>query len=126
MSHQRIVADEIQELVHDLGETRLALQIGPGEAVHPGCIRIDVALRIDQAVEHQPGRQVTHQLERRNFDHPIPGERVEPRGLRVEQDRTAHGRNDRISRRNGRRAALRDSPVWTTRSARRRFCESGI
>ena len=106
---------------------RFALQVRPGQPVHAGGLGVDVALRVDQAVEHDPGRQVPHQLERRDLDDAVAGQRVQPRGFRVEQDGPAHSRSaaDQAAQRAAGRA-WRDSPVRMTRSARRRFCESGI
>ena len=84
------VAEEFQQFVDNLGETRLAGEVCQGEAVNARGVLRNVALGVDQGVEVPPGRQVVQQFQRGHLDHAVTKLRFQTGGFRVEQDGAAH------------------------------------
>ena len=87
---QIVVAEEFQQFVDNLAETRLAGEVCQGEAVNPRGVLRNVALGVDQSVEMPSGRQVVQQFQRGHLDHPVAELRFQTGGFRVEQDGAAH------------------------------------
>ena len=90
MREQRAVAQEGDQLGRDLGEARLAAQLGAREAVDSRRFLVDLAVGVEERVELAPGREIVDQLQRRDLDHAVAGCRVQPRRLGIEQHRAAH------------------------------------
>ena len=61
--------------------------------MNAGCVRRDVALGVDQRVKMLAGGQVVQQLQRRDLDHPVAGQRVQAGGLGIKEDRADHARS---------------------------------
>ncbi len=129
VDHQRILADEGEELVDHRGEERLVGEELGGQAVDVERLDRHVAFGIEIDVEGLPGRDAVEYLDAADLHQPVAGERVEARGLGVEHDlthrdvpsaalpaafppRRGHGRGH--------------APVSIRKSARRRFSRSGI
>ena len=86
------VAQKVQQGQGNLGvgEHRLVGEKGAREAMHPLGVRVDVAFRIDVAVEVAAGRQVVAQLHTGDLDDPVASLRLEAGGLGVEDDFARH------------------------------------
>ncbi len=146
MDHQRVRADELQQLVQNRGESGLASEKVGGQAVHGERIPRDVSLRIDVAVELAAGRNVVKKLDTGDLDNAVSFTRVQARRLGIQHDfahyRPRHrrpadhpplrGSRDLSLRsnltiaRSWRKLRFRSKPVRTTKSARLRFSRSAI
>ena len=124
---QRIVADEVQEVLGDGTEERLVGQEGVVQAVDSDRLRIDRPLRIDVAMIVAPGRQQIGQLQAADLDQPVAVADLQARGLRVEND-LAHSCTYPLMSATSDASACQVTPrprlLGTTQSARRRFSES--
>ena len=86
MNDERRVADELQELLHDFREQRLAGEKFAGQAVHGKRFRRHVALGIDVAVKRLPRRHAVEDLDAADFDEPVAAQRIEAGGFGIEND----------------------------------------
>ena len=143
---QRRLPDEGDQLIGDLGKSRLVLQEGGRKAMDRKGFGRHVALGIDVAVKTTSGRDVVDEFDARDFDDTMPLVRIEACRFGIEDDlahqlllrglRNANrplraildlpSRNCLTIAHNRRRLTLRAMPVGTTKSARRRFSRSGI
>src|SRR5581483_6799064 len=79
-------ADELQELLGDLCETRLALELGARDAVHSERALVDVALGIQIAMKAPAGRAPIDELDAADLDDPMSEAGLETRRFRIEDD----------------------------------------
>ena len=91
------LAEELEQLIDDLGEAWLAGQVRQRQAVNSCGVLRNVTLRIDQRVEMPSRRQVVHQFQRRYLDHSVAEMRFQTCGFRVEQDGAIHARTSLIT-----------------------------
>ena len=80
------LADELQELVGDLGEQRLVLEERRREPVHGLGFGRHVALGIDEAVELAARRDAVDELDAADLDQPVAAFGIEAGGLGIEND----------------------------------------
>ena len=90
VGNERGVADEGEELVGDVLEQGFVLEELAGQAVHVDRIAVDVALRVEVAVELAAGGDAVDDLDAAELDQPVAGVGVEPRRLRVDDDLAQH------------------------------------
>src|SRR6266536_408712 len=79
---------EIEELGDDVAEFRLAAQVVPRLAMDFGRAEVDVALRVDEELDHAAGRAAVDDLEAGQLDDPMALQRIEAGRLGVEDDLT--------------------------------------
>ena len=85
------VADELQEFINDLDETRLILQELVGDAVYGLRVRMDLPVfRIDEPMKLAARRDAIDELDAPNFDEPVACFPVEPGCLGIEHDFAQH------------------------------------
>ncbi len=85
------VAEEVQDLLGDLGEERLVLQEFIGDAMDGQRVRMDLLVaRVDVDVQRPAGREMVDQLDAADFDDAV-GAVVEAGGFRIEDDFTHSG-----------------------------------
>ena len=84
------VGDELAQLLEDLGKARLPAQEFARESMHLQRARVDLTVGTKVAVELSPRPAAIDDLDRTDFDDPVPEFRLEARGLGVEDD-LAHG-----------------------------------
>jgi hypothetical protein len=65
---QFTVANEIEQLIGNLGETRLACKVCATDAVHALGPFVDIALRVQQAVKLTAGQAAIHDLDAADLD----------------------------------------------------------
>ena len=84
------IADEGQKVADNAGEDRLVLENLRSVAMDARRVLGDVALGIDENMEDIAGQALMDDLDRADFQHPMPAGRIESRRFRVEHDFT-HG-----------------------------------
>ena len=127
-----LVADKGQKIFDNIGKTRHPLQPLHGDPVNARSLRRHVALRMNQLMKGAPRRDQPVELDRADFDNPVPLIGAETGRFCVEDDFT-HWRQYRTLRRDRQEAmratAVRDlrlpRPVSMMKSARARFSRSG-
>ena len=68
---ERVVGDELEELVGNVGEQRLVLQERGRQPVHRLGLGRHVALRIDEAMELAPRGDAIDELDAADLDQPV-------------------------------------------------------
>src|SRR6185369_17841990 len=86
VDHQLRAADELEQLVDDLGELRLLRQELVGDAVHVLRGAIDRPVRAQVAMKAAAGAAAIDQLDAADLDDAMALLRLQPRGFRVEND----------------------------------------
>jgi hypothetical protein len=84
--HEPGAIEEGEHIVGKLGKARLVAQEFRGEAMHVEGLIGHVAFGVQMTVPHPPRRDAVDQLDTADLDDPVAVERVEPRGLGVEDD----------------------------------------
>src|SRR3954471_13033398 len=130
---KRGILDEVEELLDFFRKARLVRQEDGRKAVHHLGLERHVAIGIEIGVKMAPRLDAGINLDTADLAHAIAPARIQAGGLGVEND-LAHGwiyrlpaipRQARMSRTCA-SVVDRSVPVSTTKSARARFCESGI
>ena len=90
MDNEFGAADKQQELVGDIGETRLVSQELIGYPMHFRGAGIDFPVRLNILVIGVAGDASIHQLDAADFDDTVPLGRVKPRGFGIKDDLSHH------------------------------------
>ena len=86
VDHELGAGDEGEELVRHLGETRMLAQELEAEPVHLERTLVDLALRIEIALEAAPGAAALAQFDAADFHQPVPAAGFESGGFGIEHD----------------------------------------
>src|SRR5690606_28224902 len=84
VDHQLCPADKTQEVLADLGEARLVRQKLGADAVNRLGALIDLAIRVDIAVEVPAGQPTVLDLHTTDLDHPVPLRGIKAGGLGIQ------------------------------------------
>ncbi len=91
MSYDLARADELQQLIANVGEFRLAAHLFIGDAVNTDRIGFDLTLGVDEAMEGPARWQKILDLDATDFDQAMTLAVVDAGGFGVEDDFCGHG-----------------------------------
>src|SRR5262249_46954531 len=90
VSDNLMLADEIDQLIADVSEFRLAGDHGVGDAVHARGVSLDFPFRVDITMEGTSRRQQVFNLNATDFDQAVTLTMVDAGGFGVENDFDGH------------------------------------
>ena len=99
VNDQLRAADELDQLVDDVGEARLLREEFVGDAVHLLRAAVDFAVGPQVTMERAAGLAPIDQLDAADFDDAMALLRLEARGFGVEDDLAHDARSDRCAQR---------------------------
>ncbi|CDH45148.1 hypothetical protein BN874_210028 [Candidatus Contendobacter odensis Run_B_J11] len=80
------IADEVEELIRDVGKARLMGEKFAGNAVNPLRLFVNSAIRLQVDMEVLAGQPPVYQFDAADFDDPVPLGGIKAGGFGVEDD----------------------------------------